>query len=258
MKKKLDSVTFPGGGIRIFYQFGVAIRLREQYFLNTTHIYGASCGAITAVLLRSGVCFHTAMQLAWKLTVEDNIMRKKIGLVGTWGKIIEKWLLKLLPENAYLVCCNYVHLQLQTLVLKPELCSHFRSNEHLIQVIMASCHIPYILDGKLYRSVIGSVKKYIDGYIFQNIPFRDAYTLVVAFPACFSTNQAFISFKMINYKTAKGYMKLGLQCNVEQLPLIGHEKIQNKHSIRKDLFRFIICFLAMITGLITSFRQKYC
>lgn len=54
------SLSFPGGGVKAFYQFGIAEALRKHCAedLDSCDLYGASSGAITAVFVATGVCFR--------------------------------------------------------------------------------------------------------------------------------------------------------------------------------------------------------
>jgi len=61
---------------------------------------GASAGALAATLAVTNVDFEEATTLALQLCDEYGVWKRRGGLQGIWGPIIEEWLEILLPANA--------------------------------------------------------------------------------------------------------------------------------------------------------------
>jgi len=124
--------------------------------------------------------------------------------VGIWGPIIETWLHALLPENAHEICSGSVHIQVLTERGQSMMISKFESKAFLVEILLASTHIPLVLDGKMFRSVEG--KRYLDGFILGEVP-GGATSLVLSFPEHVSRVPI---VKMIDLDTARAHIKFGM------------------------------------------------
>jgi hypothetical protein len=199
----------------VFYQFGVADHIRSELSelqLKKLNVYGASCGAITAVFLKSGVDFERAAQLAQDMADEAGVHDKPLGLVGVWGPILYRWLDELLPEDAHERCSGSVHVQMQNWRGGAEVHKVFATKESLVHAVMASTHIPLVLDGAPFYSIGG--RHYVDGYLGLAAPVCDAETCLVGFPddlmelnSIKMLDIAFVT-KMINHGRAKQLAEL--------------------------------------------------
>jgi len=161
---------------------GVTCRLRAELSpqeMKQLQVYGASCGALAAVFLKADVDVHKATQLAFDLCIKNGVLERPAGLIGIWGPIIESWLHELLPDDAHERCSGSTHIQLLTERGKPLIVSNFVSKTDLIHTLLASTHIPLVLDGKFFRSLGG--KRYLDGFILGEVPGSD-HSLVLSFP----------------------------------------------------------------------------
>lgn len=74
----------------------------EGYNLSSSNILlsGASAGALSATLAKTGVSPYDATKLALTMSDDAGIWDRPLGLQGVWGNIIRDWLDCLLPTDA--------------------------------------------------------------------------------------------------------------------------------------------------------------
>jgi hypothetical protein len=214
--------------------------------MQSLQVYGASCGALSAVFLKTNVDVHRATQLAFDLSIKHGVFKRRTGLVGVWGPIIETWLYELLPDNAHDMCNGSVHIQVLTERGQATTISKFESREFLVQVLLASTHIPLVLDGKLFRSVEG--KRYLDGFIFGDLPGEEA-SLVCSFPDHVSRLPI---AKMLDLETARAHVELGMNTLPSTVFLAMHQFPMKKNTMFSCCFRAllfltnVVLFICMI------------
>jgi len=165
--KQSPSIIFPGGGLFFYWQAGVVAHLQEQnYNLATnTLLSGASAGALSATLAKTGVSPYDATELALSMSDEAGVWERPAGLQGVCGSIIYEWLDQLLPVDAG----ERVKDELNILVTPvpsfgKSRISQFENRQDLINANMASVHLPWFLDGNLTSNFRG--KAHIDGSFF--------------------------------------------------------------------------------------------
>ncbi|QDZ24921.1 patatin-like phospholipase [Chloropicon primus] len=160
-------VSFPGGGIYFWWNAGVLEYLGERYDLKGTNLLGASAGALAIALVACGIDFRHSAKVAYRLAEENKIYERPLALVGVWGRLVREWLEELLPEDAHKLCESRVGIcVLEVLPLKRTRVSSFRSRSDLIEALMASVHIPFLLDYKPFSSFRGRLC--IDGSALKN------------------------------------------------------------------------------------------
>lgn len=170
-------VSCGGGGTFFFWQLGAARAIAERRAGRRTIWAGTSAGALCAALTLCEVDPYTAVTTAHRLAEEKGLYTRKGGLFGVWGVTIRQWLEELLPEDAAHRCGNGI-LYVQVTVwkgwftggLRVKRISTFETRTALIDTLMASIHIPYFLDGRLfarspqdYFSCDGSILHFIPG-----------------------------------------------------------------------------------------------
>jgi len=128
---------------------------------------GASAGALSVVLVACGVDFRKATEVAYRLAEENGLYDRPLALVGIWGRLVREWLEELLPEDAHLTCESRVKVVLlEVFPLNRRAVEEFKSRDDLIEALMASAHIPFLLDYKPFSSFRG--KLCIDGSALKN------------------------------------------------------------------------------------------
>lgn len=100
--------------------------------------------------------------------------RSPLKQYGIWGDIIRSWLHEVLPGHAAELCSNRVNLLITRMPwLVAQSINQFTSKADLIDVILASAHVPFILDGKLQTRVRGV--PCIDGNFWYTV--KQAYDI---------------------------------------------------------------------------------
>jgi hypothetical protein len=77
--------------------------LQEEGYNLSSHntlVSGASAGALSATLAKTGVNPYDATTLALSMSEDAGIWDRPSGLQGVWGNIIRDWLERLLPADA--------------------------------------------------------------------------------------------------------------------------------------------------------------
>lgn len=133
---------------------------------------GSSAGALCAVLAVCGVCPKDAVKVANSLADSAGVYERPLGLAGVWGSLIREWLDTLLPQDAAERCSSSVsiHITLWRGWRKGvgiERVSHFKDRDALIDSLMASVHIPWFLDGRMWAPLLlrGENKRGMDGSV---------------------------------------------------------------------------------------------
>jgi hypothetical protein len=146
----------PAPAAPLRWQLGAMAYLAQRYDLTRVPMVGASGGAICAALARCGVRAEDAAAAATRLSREHRIWDKPLGLAGAYGRLIEAWLDDLLPADAAERCRGALSVVVTQLPSCRQVAiSDFRDKKDLIDVIMASAHVPLLLDAKLVRSCRG-------------------------------------------------------------------------------------------------------
>ena len=159
-------IVFPGAGKFFYWQMGIA------HYLNThTHskhkddmlLMGESSGALTITLMACEIDPKYATEVALYHLGEAK------SVIGIWGPIVRKWLEDILPEDAAARCTDRVHIAITTWnhgCFLPEriIVSKFHDKQDLIDACLASIHIPYLIDGRMFYRFRGMWS--IDGAIW--------------------------------------------------------------------------------------------
>ena len=122
---------------------------------------GASAGSITAALLLTGANLDVLADSAIEEAERAEVFTRPTGLAGVWGPMVERWLYKNIPDDYDQERLKYLQIAVTPNFSKPKLVSGFNSKPELIQAILASCHVPIFLDGRLFSDYKG--ERVIDG-----------------------------------------------------------------------------------------------
>jgi len=160
-----DKIYFTGAGIYFWWQAGCAKYLQQNFDLSTVPVYGASAGSLTGALLLNGCDFDKAFEVACDLSHKHDIYSRK-NFNGVLGNVLREWIDIVLPENLHERTFRDFHVALTPAKLNviprtPRLVSCFSNRKEVIDCLMASCHIPLLLDGEIMTSY--KSESYIDG-----------------------------------------------------------------------------------------------
>jgi hypothetical protein len=171
---KLSNLTSQLGGIYFWWQAGASKYLQENCpGLRDMQVVGSSAGSLAATILMTGGDFDKAADYAIYQTTREGLWDKPTGLAFVWGAIVREWLNEIVPDIIDYKKLANLHLTATpaNLFLPPTLLNNFESKKELIDACMASCHVPFFLDGKpvaKYRN-----EPYIDGsfwpFVGQNV-----------------------------------------------------------------------------------------
>lgn len=118
---------------------------------------------------RCNVDPQEAHRIAFQLADDAHVFTNPLGLACKWGRLVEAWLRKLLPEDAAARCDGASVVIFTRLTPMPHVArvSHFSSREELISSLMGSTHIPFFMDGCFSRMLRGKhegeVVRAVDG-----------------------------------------------------------------------------------------------
>ncbi|CAN7999102.1 unnamed protein product [Ixodes hexagonus] len=178
-RKPKMNLSFSGCGFLGIYHVGVASAFREYAPNCLGKIAGASAGALAAAGLCCEVPFGESTTYVLRIAVRAR--QRALGPLHPGfdiNSIIHDGLVKLLPENAHLMCNGKLHISLTRVSDgKNVLLSHFDSREDLIQALKCSCFIPFY--SGLRPPKINGVA-YMDGGFTDNLPTLDENTVTVS------------------------------------------------------------------------------
>ncbi len=141
-----------GAGIYFFWQLGAMKYLSDHYDLTKIPMAGASAGSFISVLAACGVDADQVIDSAYALSLKHDIWSRPLGLLGVWGGLIEQWLDDLLPHNAADICRGRVDVVISVAPTMSQMAiNDFKDKQDLIDVCMASAHVPLFLDKRLMR-----------------------------------------------------------------------------------------------------------
>ena len=148
-----------------YWQVGVVLSLARRVDLTRARMVGASAGALIAVLSACGCDVRRSVDLAYSLAVSADLWRRPLGLAGVWGGLIRRWLEDLLPPDAHALCRGRVAVIVLRVgwgastsfpfIARRWAVSDFASRAELIDAVLASAHLPFFLDGRLFARFRG-------------------------------------------------------------------------------------------------------
>lgn len=176
-------ICFPGACANVFWQLGVVKAIQRTYMIPSTeddtvksnnlcdsHVYGVSAGAISAVFLVCCVDIDRAVERAFQLSDIFGLSSRTFGVIGIWGYIVRIWLNEVLPHDCAQLCNNKCTIFLQSVtpshpskIMSATPISSFQSKDDLIDAILASCHVPILLDLAPFAQFRN--KWYVDGQL---------------------------------------------------------------------------------------------
>ena len=141
-------ISWAGSGIYFFWQLGAMQYLMNKFHLGKVPMVGASGGGFAAMLSVCEVHPEQVLDTAYNLAMQHNIWERPLGLMGTWGGLVEQWLHDLLPADAAERCRGQVGIVVTQLPFCNQLAiTDFKDKTDLINVAMASAHVPMFLVG---------------------------------------------------------------------------------------------------------------
>lgn len=166
------NVSFAGCGFLAFYHLGVATCLSShapQFLKNVTAFAGASAGSLVATMLATSAPLNKCTDFVIDLTDEARghplgPFNPQFDLVGSLRKCLQLYL----PSNSHKIASGRLYISVTSLKdRKNAIISEFESTEELIQVLLASCYIPFY-SGFKFPQFKG--QSWYDGGFSDNMP----------------------------------------------------------------------------------------
>lgn len=161
------SFGFSAGGCLFPYYIGVAGSLSDAGLLtDKVKLGGASAGSLLAAAVKSGMSYDRITE--WTLELMADC--RQAGTRGRLGDALVAALERGLPDDAHERIRDRAFIAVTRAFpfVQPLLVSEFSSKADLIEGLLASCHIPYWLDGRLTIPFRGAAA--MDGGITNFIP----------------------------------------------------------------------------------------
>ena len=173
-KQPSAQIIFGGCGGMYSYELGIASILQKEFDLNNVIYSAVSAGSFPATLMALNMDI-SILHKSWNLPFLKEVNSHYFGALGVWNNIVRKWTLPTLSLDAYKKCNSRLFLSMSSVNsfiysprLKNELISEWKSNEDLLDGIMASSFVPLFDIGKLTATFRN--KRYIDGIMTDNCP----------------------------------------------------------------------------------------
>lgn len=146
-------VSVRGGGMLMPWYFG-AVKAILEARENTATIFAAfSSGAIACAVLLCKQPLSIAGKRLRNIMDEFRVSERRLGMALVWGALTVQWLEEILPENAAELCEGslVVHvLEWRGISsgFQMRRVRNFPTRAALIDTLLASSHIPFVLDGR--------------------------------------------------------------------------------------------------------------
>lgn len=184
---------FSAGGFLFAYHIGTLMALDKLGIVQPgSQMAGASAGSLVIACYNSGMDLNVVAESTYDFA--NNCRRE--GTRHRLRSLLGAYLDKYLPKDAHKTCSGSTHVALTQAIpfWKPVLVSSFHSREDLISALLASCHIPWYVDGRWVTKFRD--RYYMDGGVLNFIPAPPKVENVVKV-CCFPTSYL---------QTMKGYL----------------------------------------------------
>jgi Patatin-like phospholipase len=159
-------VVFDGCGGLYSYMLGITAELQQRHDLSGTRFLTASGGSVSGLLLAAGIDaerFH----LDCNRSMLEDCRAHATGFLFNIRVSADRHLREFLPPAAFEMCTERLLISLTTLPgLRNEVVSSYRSNEELVDCMMATMFWPLAFDGRW--SAIFNGRRYWDGALTLN------------------------------------------------------------------------------------------
>ncbi|XP_074633862.1 patatin-like phospholipase domain-containing protein 4 isoform X1 [Acropora palmata] len=166
------NLSFAGCGFLAFYHLGVATCLSShapKFLKSVTAFAGASAGSLVATMLATSLPLNKCTDFVHELTEEARShplgpFNPQFDIVRSLQKGLELYL----PSDSHKIASGRLYVSVTSLKERKNVfISEFESKEELIQVLLASCYIPFYA-GLKFPQFKG--QKWVDGGLSDNLP----------------------------------------------------------------------------------------
>jgi hypothetical protein len=104
--------------VTFYCRAGFMQYMRDHFDLSRVVFVGASASGLLATLTACGVEPRKAVEGANQIANEAGIWDRTLGLLGIWGRLVETWLDRLLPQDAAQQCSGRVCLLMSQMSMR--------------------------------------------------------------------------------------------------------------------------------------------
>lgn len=166
----MSLIHFYGTGTNFPFYFGVMQYLQENYILDNIVFSGSSSGALIALLCILKLDFMDILKKILK--IQDEIIKKHGSLLFVWKKYLIDFYNDIIPEKTEYNNIEIIETKISFSLfpIQQIVSKNFKSKQEIIDSLLSSQHIPYLLDRNLFN--IKNNEYFIDGvfsdYLFNN------------------------------------------------------------------------------------------
>lgn len=158
---RVPVISVRGGGMLLPWYSGAVKAILEARGEDPVIFAAFSSGAIASAILLCGLSIKDAGKVLARLMDEHGVSERTLGMALVWGEITTKWLDEVFPENAAELCEGslVVHvLEWRGIYgidggVQMRRVRNFPTRSALIETLLASSHIPFLLDGRPWTTL---------------------------------------------------------------------------------------------------------
>lgn len=158
--------VFKGAGGYIAWYFGYAKYLQDNVDLSNVTFGGTSAGSIIATFLAANIPIKDAWNSWFMKLLGDLPPHFKFPNVE-FVPVAKKHVFQLLTPEKFEKINERVHISLTNVNLQRVSVDEFESVEDIVNCVIASCHVPWVIDGNAIVKYKGS--HYMDGSVYNTL-----------------------------------------------------------------------------------------
>ena len=200
-----------GGGNKISYLLGIK-KYFEDKEIKFKKFSGSSSGAIFCLLIICNISNQDIINHYYKIQIKALKAMKSIECKLDY---IKYFLQGIIPSNAYQLCSNKLYVsttEVDSFSWKNKFFNQFDNNNDLINCILASCSVPYVINNKFFFKMNG--KNYLDGsfsreaHLFVKNNSKNQIIIKPWFHTPLDNENFDYKKKISNKSMAKGYLDM--------------------------------------------------
>jgi len=154
--------VFKGAGGYIAWYIGYAKYLQDNVDLSNASFAGTSAGSIIATFLASEIPIHDVWHKWFEKIIKELPPNFRFPSQD-FTPIAKKHAKKLFTQEAFDRTKGRLHISLTNAQFKRDSISNFKTDIDLIDCVMTSCHVPWIINGSATARYAN--KRYMDGSV---------------------------------------------------------------------------------------------
>lgn len=165
--------VFKGAGGYIAWYIGYAKFLQDNVDLSNASFAGTSAGSIIAVFLASEIPIQDVWN-KWFGQILSDLPENFRFPSQEFTPIAKRHAKTLLTDDAFERTKGRIHVSLTNTQFQRDSISHFKTGDDLIECVMTSCHVPWIINGS--ATVEYGNRRYMDGSVCNSLGRTELYS----------------------------------------------------------------------------------